>query len=151
MSSSPAFIRAALEQPFLQALAQRGDNRRVIYVPYNQLHTFLLYPRSLIPEETPATVIFLCRAEDLIRLELAGGRSDDHEACVRIFRERTAQFLDVLSQIPEVSLTLLSCPCGRGAYDVSFLGNALRVAEYRTIAELRRKQRHLRRQRSCTT
>jgi hypothetical protein len=140
-----SFYTACLEQPFLHALAMRNDSRSVVCVPYNQLHTFLLDPRSVIPEETSARVILLLRVEDLIRLELAEqAKKGDagRELCLRVFRERTEQFLDVLSRTSGVRLTLLLCPSGRGAYDVSFLGNAVRVAEHRSAAELLARQRH---------
>jgi hypothetical protein len=42
-----------------------------------------------------------------------------------------------------MSVTLLMCPAGRGAYDVSSLGNAIRVAEQKIAAEFRHQQRHL--------
>lgn len=137
-----SFYTAALEQPFVQALAKHGVARGVVCVPYNQLHTFLLDPRSIIPAETPAIVILLLRVEDLIRLESANSRPTDADVHLGIFRERTAQFLDVLSRVRGVCLTLLICPSGRGAHDVSFLGNAVRVAEFRSAAELRRQQGH---------
>jgi len=136
------FYTEALDQPFVQALAVHGENRSVVCVPYNQLHAFLLNPRSVIPEETPANVILLLRVEDLIRIELADNRSVDTDSRLRIFRERMAQFLDVLSRTSNISLTLLVCPSGKGAYDVAFLGNAVRIAEYRSQAELRLQQRH---------
>jgi hypothetical protein len=137
-----SFYTAALERPFVQAQARRGDPSSVVCVPYNQLHAFLLDPHPFIPVETPASVILLVRVEDLIRLELANTRSPDANACLRTFREQTAQFLDVLSRISGLRLVLLVCPSGRGAYDVSFLGNAVRVAEHRIAAELRRQQGH---------
>jgi hypothetical protein len=140
-----SFYTASLEQPFMQALARHGDSHSVVCAPYNQLHTFLLDPRSLIPGETPAHVILFLRVEDLIRLELAERASHgaaDEEFCLRVFRERTQQFLEVLSRVSALRLTLLVCPSGRGAYDVSFLGNAIRVAEHRSAAELLAQQRH---------
>jgi hypothetical protein len=139
------FYTAALEQPFLEALGKHGDSRSVACVPYNQLHNFLLDPRSVIPAETPATIILLLRVEDLIRLELAENAKHGaagEATCLRVFRERTEQFLDVLGRISGLNLTLLICPSGRGAYDVSFLGNAIRVAEHRSAAELLARQRH---------
>jgi len=35
------------------------------------------------------------------------------------------------------------CPSGRSAYDTKFLGNAVKVAEHKIAAELRRQQRHV--------
>jgi hypothetical protein len=138
------FYTASLEQPFIQALTKRGVGHSVVCVPYNQLHTFLLDPYSVISGDTPAQVILLLRAEDLIRLELADSKNGgaDREYCLRVFHERTTQFLDVLGRTSDLRLTLLVCPSGRGAYDVEFLGNAVRVAEHRSAAELRLQQRH---------
>lgn len=140
-----SFYTASLEQPFMQALAKHGDSHSVVCVPYNQLHTFLLDPRSLIRGETPANVILFLRVEDLIRLELAENAKNGaagKETCLRVFHERAGQFLDVLGRMSGLRLTLMVCPSGRGAYDVSFLGNAIRVAEHRSAAELLLRQTH---------
>ncbi len=40
-------------------------------------------------------------------------------------------------------LGVMICPSGRGAYDTKFLGNAVKVAEHKIAAELRRQQRHV--------
>ena len=140
-----SFYTACLERPFADALTNRGDGRSLLCVPYNQLQTFLLDPRSSIPDETRAHVILFLRVEDLVRLELAeraNKTSADQEFCLRVFRERTAQFLEVLSRLSRLRLTLLVCPSARGAYDTRFLGNAVRVAEHRSAAELLAQQRH---------
>ena len=140
-----SFYTTSLEQPFAQALARRGDTRTVACVPYNQLTAFLLHPESIVPKETPATSIVFFRAEDLIRLELVERTNNpvaNSEPAVRAIAERTAQFVEVLNRIPIVRLTMLVCPSGRGAHDVAFLGNALRVVEFRSAAALRSHQRH---------
>ena len=140
-----SFYTASLEQPFSQALLKRSDPSSVVCVPYNQLHTFLLDPRSVIAEESPANVILFLRVEDLIRLELAehaSSRTTDAETILRVFRERNEQFIDVLRRLAGLRLTVLICPSGRGAYDISFLGNAVRVAEFKIAAELRSQQSH---------
>jgi hypothetical protein len=140
-----SFYTASLEQPFSQALLKRSDPHSVVCVPYNQLHTFLLDPRSVIAEESPTNVILLLRVEDLIRLELAehaSSRTTDAETILRVFRERNEQFIDVLRRLAGLRLTVLICPSGRGAYDTSFLGNAVRVAEFKIAAELRLQQNH---------
>jgi hypothetical protein len=140
-----SFYTASLEQPFSQALLKRSDPHSVVCVPYNQLHTFLLDPRSVIAEESPTNVILLLRVEDLIRLELAehaSSRTTDAETILRVFRERNEQFIDVLRRLAGLHLTVLICPSGRGAYDTSFLGNAVRVAEFKIAAELRLQQNH---------
>lgn len=140
-----SFYTPALERPFLQALAVGSQEISVSSVPYNQLHTFLLDPSSAIPEDTPAAVILFLRLEDLIRFELAAGTEGAslEEVCLSAFRKRTEEFLEVLTRMARVRLTVLLCPSGRGAYDLKFLGNALRVAEHKIAAELRRQQRHL--------
>jgi len=140
-----SFYTASFEQPFSQALAKHGDASPVVCVPYNQLHTFLLEPRSAVAEETPANIILFLRIEDFIRLELAdraGGRVPDSDTILRVFRERNEEFLDVLSRLSGLRLTVLICPSGRGAYDTSFLGNAVRVAEFKIAGELRSQQSH---------
>jgi len=139
------FYTAALERPLIHLLTSAGENMSVKCVPYNQLHTFLLDPRSVIPHDTPAKIVLLLRVEDLIRLELVALDQANPvavEGCIRAFRERTEQFLDILGRISHVSVALMICPSGRGAYDIRFLGNALRVAEHRIAAELRVPQRH---------
>jgi hypothetical protein len=140
-----SFYTTSLELPFTQALARRGDTRTVACVPYNQLTAFLLNPESIIPKETPATVIVFFRAEDLIRLELVERTNNptaNSELTVRALAERTAQFLEVVKRISLVRLTMLVCPSGHGTHDVAFLGNALRVVEFRSAAALRSQQRH---------
>ncbi len=140
------FYTPALERPFSEALGRALEAYSVSCVPYNQLHTFLLDPRSVIPEGTPAAIVLLLRVEDLVRLELVAlghittGAAD---RCIRAFRERTEEFLDVLRRMSRVSLTTMICPSGRGAYDLKFLGNAVRVSEHKIAAELRRQQRNL--------
>src|SRR5712692_2288010 len=138
------FYTAALERPFSRALGRAGEDYSVACVPYNQLPTFLLNPHSVIPEGTPAAVMLLLRVEDLIRLELVAvtQTAAAAETCARAFRERSAEFLDVLGRVSHVRLTVMICPSGRGAYDMKFLGNAVRVAEHKIAAELRRRQRH---------
>lgn len=138
---SSSFYTGALERPFGQSLARRGLTHTVVCVPYNQIHTFLLHPSSAVPDNRPTKAILLLRVEDLIRLELAGP-GPDPAARVRVFRERAEQFLEVLGQISHLSLGMMICPSGRGAFNVEFLGNAIRVAEHKIAAELRRQQRH---------
>ena len=123
-----SFYTAALERPMLQALIAADTTLPVQCVPYNQLHTFLLDPHSAIPEDTPAKVVLLLRVEDLVRLELVALDPADPgamKACVNAFRERTEQFLDVLSRMSRLALTLVICPSGRGAYKIDFLGSAI--------------------------
>src|SRR5215469_1868839 len=136
-----SFYTAALERPFSEVLARENKEVGLSSVPYNQLHTFLLAPSSVIREDTSTSVLLLLRAEDLIRFELVvKGKAPD--ACFAALRERTEEFLNVLSRVSRSRLTVLLCPSGRGAYDVSFLGNAVRVSEFKIAAELRRQQRH---------
>jgi len=136
-----SFYTAALERPFSEVLARENKEVGLSSVPYNQLHTFLLAPSSVIREDTSTSVLLLLRAEDLIRFELVvKGKAPD--ACFAALRERTEEFLNVLSRVSRLRLTVLLCPSGRGAYDVSFLGNAVRVSEFKIAAELRRQQRH---------
>src|SRR5207248_10518763 len=73
------FYTPAFEKPFAGALANRGDARPQLFVPYNQLHSFLLNPTSLIPPDMPANVILFLRIEDVVRPELA----NSDEAAVR--------------------------------------------------------------------
>src|SRR5437667_6508102 len=139
------FYTAALERPLIQQLTSAGENMPVKCVPYNQLHTFLLDPRSIIPYDTPAKIVLLLRVEDLIRSELVALDQTNPvavEACIRAFRERAEQVLEVLGRMLHLSVTLMICPSGRGAYDIRFLGNTVRVAEHRIAAELRVQQRH---------
>ena len=136
------FYTAALERPLVNAFEASGKAVSLTGVPYNQLYSFLLDPYSVIPEKTPVKALMLVRVEDLIRMELVSGQHAA-DALLRAFRERTEQFIDVLSRISRLSVTLLMCPAGRGAYDVSSLGNAIRVAEQKIAAEFRRQQRHL--------
>ena len=52
--------------------------------------------------DTAAQVVLLLRVEDLIRFELAALGKDmalDRDTCVRAFRERIEQFLDVLKRV----------------------------------------------------
>ena len=84
-----SFYTAALEMPFTQALVRRGHTHSVVCVPYNQLFTFLLDPRSVIPENVDASVLLLLRVEDLIRLELAQGSSNAPDPILRLLRQRT--------------------------------------------------------------
>ena len=145
LALASSFYTAALERPFGQSLSQHGLPHEVVCISYNQIHTFLLHPSSAIPDNSPTTVILLLRVEDLIRLELIGlgPGPEAADACIRVFRERTEQFLEVLGQMSRLHLGVMICPSGRGAYDTSFLGNAIRVAEHKIAAELRRQQRHL--------
>src|SRR5215469_508742 len=136
-----SFYTAALERPFSKVLARENKEVGLSSVPYNQLHTFLLEPSSVIREDTSTSVLLLLRAEDLIRFELIV-KGKALEACFAALRERTEEFLNVLSRVSRSRLTVLLCPSGRGAYDVSFLGNAVRVSEFKIAAELRRQQRH---------
>ncbi len=144
MASS--FYTAALEKPFLDALTRHDDGRQVLVVPYNQLYTFLLNPGSVISEGDLVKVILLLRVEDLIRFELAerGTRATtDSEYFLRLFRQRSEEFLDVLSRVSHLRLSIMMCPSGRGAFDVSFLGTAIRIAEQKILAAFRSQQRHL--------
>ena len=118
-----SFYTAALEIPFTQALAKHGHTHSVVCVPYNQLFTFLLDPRSVIPEGVDASVVLLLRVEDLIRLELAQHNSNRSDSTLPLLRQRTEEFVDVLSRISRLRLTVMMCPSGRGAYDVGSLGN----------------------------
>ena len=136
------FYTAALEMPFTQALAKRGHIHSVVCVPYNQLFTFLLDPRSVIPENVDASVLLLLRVEDLIRLELAQRSSNALDSILLLLRQRTEELVDVLSRISRLRLTVMMSPSGKGAYDVEFLGNAPRVAEHKILAALRSRQRH---------
>jgi len=141
-----SFYTAALEKPFADALARRGQMSSVSCVPYNQLHTFLLDPQSHIPAGAPAQVVLLLRVEDLIRFELAALGKEmalDRDTCLRVFRERTEQFLDVLNRVSRMRLLVLLCPAGHGAYDLGFLGNHARIAEHKVAATLRSQQRHV--------
>src|SRR2546425_1645326 len=138
-----SFYTAALEIPFTQALAKHGHTHSVVCVPYNQLFTFLLDPRSVIPEGVDASVVLLLRVEDLIRLELAQRNGNGSNSTLLLLRQRTEEFVDVLSRISRLRLTVMMCPSGRGAYDVGFLGNATRVAEHKILAALRSRQKHL--------
>lgn len=140
------FYTAALERPLAEAVAAAGKSLSVKCVPYNQLHTFLLNPHSLISDGEPTSVVMIVRVEDLIRTELISmGPSviSQGDQGARIFRERLEEFLNVLSRLSRVGLTVIICPPGRGAFDIQFLGNAVRVAEHRIAAELRRQRRHL--------
>ncbi|MBV9622858.1 MAG: hypothetical protein JOZ14_02650 [Acidobacteria bacterium] len=140
-----SFYTAALEPPFLNSLGPRTAEVSLSSIPYNQLHTFLLDPGSAIPEDTPARVVLFLRLEDLIRFELAAGTQGRtaEEAGVLAFRKRSEEFLEVLGRVARLRLAVFMCPSGRGAYDLKFLGNGLRVAEHKIMAELRRQQRHL--------
>ncbi|HEY0795901.1 MAG TPA: hypothetical protein VGD64_08980 [Acidisarcina sp.] len=140
------FYTASLEKPLERALGDSGHAASVLCVPYNQLQSFLLDPRSVVPEGTPCTVLLLLRVEDLIRLDLAAlaGKTDGAQsACLCLLRERELQFLDVLSGISQLQMTVMVMPAGLGAYDTGFLGNAPRVTEYKIAAEVRRQQKHL--------
>jgi hypothetical protein len=140
------FYTAALEQPIQRALGPRAENLSLICVPYNQLHTFLLAPQSVIPQGASANVVILLRVEDLVRMELVAlghNATAGTDSCLQAFRERTEQLLDVLGRMSRLRLAMLICPAGNGAYDTKFLGNAIRVAEHKVAAELRRQQRHL--------
>ena len=138
------FYTAAFEQPFIQALARRGDSRSVLCVPYNQLNTFLLNPLSVIPKNTPVTTVLLLRVEDLIRFELAelGDKAGQSNVGLNLFRQHTEQLLDVLNRISRLQMIFMMCPSGRGACELSFLGNATRIAEHKVLATLRSQQRH---------
>jgi hypothetical protein len=136
-----SFYTAALERPFGESLARHGLTHTLVCVPYNQIHTFLLHPNSVVPDDKPTKAILLLRVEDLVRLELVSP-GPHPEACVRAFRERTEQFLEVLGQMSHLRLGIMICPSGRGAFNIDFLGNAIRVAEHKIAAELRRQQRH---------
>ena len=141
-----SFYTAALEKPFEQAIAKCGLGYRVVCLPYNQLHTFLLDPRSLLPENTTISALLLLRVEDFIRLELASrGKSaiDGENSCLQVFRERENQFCEVVSRILGLRMTVMICPAGRGAFDTSFLSHAIRIAEFKIVANFRRQQRHL--------
>lgn len=138
-----SFYTAALERPFSEVLAREHPEVGLSSVPYNQLHTFLLEPGSVVREDTPTSVLLLLRVEDLIRFELVvGARGKAREACVDALRQRTEEFLNVLSRASRLRLTVLLCPSGRAAYDVSFLGNGVRVSEFKIAAEFRRQRRH---------
>jgi hypothetical protein len=140
------FYTAALEKPFAEALVNRGYPNVVACVPYNQLYTFLLNPQSLLPQNTAASVVVFVRTEDLIRLELVQlGKNSvgQTEALVPVFRQRTEELLAILGQISRLRLTVIFCPPAQGAFDISFLGNAPRVAEHKIAAELRKQRRHL--------
>ena len=138
-----SFYTEALEIPFTQALAGQRHTHSVVCVPYNQLFTFLLDPRSVIPESVDASVVLLLRVEDLIRLELAQRSGNGSNSTLQLLRQRTEELVDVLSRISRLRLTVMMCPSGRGAYDVEFLGNAPRVAEHKILAALRSRQKHL--------
>jgi len=138
-----SFYTEALAIPFTQALAKRGHAHSVVCVPYNQLFTFLLDPRSVIPENVDASVVLLLRVEDLIRLELAQRNANASDSALLLLRQRTEELVDVLSRISRLRLNVMMCPSGRGAYDVGFLGNAPRVAEHKILAALRSRQKHL--------
>lgn len=141
-----SFYTAALETPFVEALVNQGLPHTVACVPYNQLYNFLLNPRSFVPANTSVSVVLLIRVEDLIRLELAQlgkDRSGELESILTVFRQRTEELLAILGQISRLRLTVIFCPAGRGAYDISFLGNAPRVAEHRIAAAIRSQRRHL--------
>jgi hypothetical protein len=112
-------------------------------VPYNQLFTFLLDPRSIIQENVDASVVLLLRVEDLIRLELAQRNANGSDSTLRLLRQRTEELVDVLSRISRLRLTVMMSPSGKGAYDIRSLGNAPRVAEHKILAALRSRQRHL--------
>lgn len=138
-----SFYTEALAVPFTQALAKRGHTHSVVCVPYNQLFTFVLDPRSVIPGNVDASVVLLLRVEDLIRLELAQRNANASDSTLLLLRQRTEELVDVLSRISRLRLTVMMCPSGKGAYDVEFLGNAPRVAEHKILAALRSRQKHL--------
>jgi len=138
-----SFYTAALERPFSEVLAREHKAVGLSSVPYNQLHTFLLEPSSMVREDTPTSVLLLLRVEDLIRFELVlGAGAQAPDACFDALRQRTEEFLNVLSRASRLRLTVLLCPSGRAAYDVSFLGNGVRVSEFKIAAEFRRQRRH---------
>jgi hypothetical protein len=138
-----SFYTAALEWPFSEILAREYKDIGVSSVPYNQLHTFLLEPGSVLREDTPTSVLLLLRLEDFIRFELAfGAGAKAPDACADALRQRTEEFLNVISRVSRLRLTVLICPSGRAAYDVSFLGNSVRVSEFKVAAGFRRQQRH---------
>jgi len=138
-----SFYTAALERPFSEVLAREHKGLGLSSVPYNQLHTFLLEPSSVVRENTPTSVLLLLRVEDLIRFELSvSGGAKAPDASIDALRQRTEEFLSVLSRVSRLRLTVSICPSGRAAYDVSFLGNGVRVSEFKIAAELRRQQRH---------
>src|SRR5215469_12412177 len=88
-----SFYTAALERPFSKVLARENKEVGLSSVPYNQLHTFLLAPSSVIREDTSTSVLLLLRAEDLIRFELVvNGKAPD--ACLAALRSRTQQTLN---------------------------------------------------------
>ena len=140
------FYTAALEEPFRVTLASHQISDTVLSVPYNQLSTFLLNPSSMVPDDTCAKVLMLLRVEDLIRLELAEhskqpcfGSTD----CVSVLRQREAEFLEIISRMQQLRLTVMICPAGRGAHDTTFLSNGIRVTEHKIAAKLKSQQKHL--------
>src|ERR1035438_360859 len=103
-----SFYTAALEKPFVEALARRGYRHRVVCVPYNQLYNFLLNPLSLVPGNTSSSVVLLLRSEDLVRLELARFNKtlpSDTESFLPVFRQRSEELLAILGQVSRLRLT----------------------------------------------
>lgn len=88
----------------------------------------------------------LLRVEDFIRLELGEHRRDPHSdpsECLSVLRQRESELLEIISRMQQLRLTMMICPAGRGAYDSSFLGNALRITEHKISAKLKAQQKHL--------
>jgi hypothetical protein len=140
------FYTAALEEPFRVALADVQSSEIVACVPYNQLNTFLLKPSSVITDDVDAKVLVLLRVEDFIRLEL-GQHSKQHGLdscdCLSVLRQHEAEFLEIIARMQQLRLTVMICPAGRGAYDSTFLSNAIRITEHKISARLKAQQKHL--------
>lgn len=140
------FYTASLERPFDEALTKHGASDHVVLVPYNQLNAFLLNPTSVIPEGQPAKVLMLLRMEDFVRLEViqhSKSPAGDASHCFSALRQREAEFLEIISRMQQLRLTVMICPAGQGAYDSSFLGNAIRITEHKISAKLKAQQKHL--------
>ena len=140
------FYTAALEEPLKAALSKHRISDSLVCVPYNQLNTFLLNPSSMLPNDVPAKLLVLLRIEDLIRLELGEHSRSPHcdaDHCLSVLQQREAEFLDIISHMRRLQLAVLICPAGRGAYDSSFLANAIRITEHKIVARLKSQQKHL--------
>lgn len=140
-----SFYTAALEKPFEIALSKRGTPHSIICVPYSQLTNFLLNPSSMVAGGQLPRVVILLRAEDFIRLELSalGNQSEmSLENCIAALRQRESEFLEILRQVKNLRYSMMMCPSGKGTYETTSLGNAIRVAEHKIAAMVRKQQKH---------
>jgi hypothetical protein len=139
-----SFYTPALLRPFELAIAKYKLARSVVCIPYNQQNTFLLNPGAEIPDDVTANVLFLLRVEDFLRLELVTAKNGtvDPLALLTVLRQREAEFLDIISHMARLRLTVMICPSGKGAYVARVFGNAIHVTEHKIAAKFRRQQKH---------